>query len=75
MQNLKEWFSQRHIWQQNAAKMLLESGNISDEDIEALAEMCLEEACDLLKAEGYSFPDNAFGADEEGTLRRLGARI
>jgi energy-coupling factor transporter ATP-binding protein EcfA2 len=68
MQDLKKWFSQRQIWQQYAAKMTLETGNISGEDIDILAGMCLKEASGLLKAESYAFPDNAFSTDDAGTL-------
>ncbi len=68
MQGLKEWFSQRPIWQQNAVRMLLESGSLTNQDIDSLVEMCLKESCDLLKAEGYVFPDIAFGTDKVGTL-------
>lgn len=54
--DLKEWFSGRPKWQQEAARLYVESGTLSPADIQELLEMCIAEACcQELDCKGLSY--------------------
>ncbi|MDO5060275.1 MAG: AAA family ATPase [Actinomycetaceae bacterium] len=64
-----DWFSDRPIWIQTCANWLLDSSDITEDQISALTELCLQEAQDKLSAKAVSFSPNAFSNVSSNSLR------
>lgn len=63
MSELTEWFQNRPVWTQYAAKKLIESGEISEEFINKLVELTIDEAngkgCEDISIEDFSFDQSS----------------
>jgi hypothetical protein len=64
-----EWLSSRPIWQQVAAKRLLESGKLNAAGIDELALLCQQEADDEFPDIEYDIPPGAFDTHDSEEIR------
>ena len=74
MTGLREWFAARPEWLQDAARRLLEQGDLTSEDLSELVILCKQEAAsELGDGEGgrpRPLPDITFqSGDRQGSLR------
>ena len=44
MEELKQWFKERPVWLQEAGRLIIEKGQLKDEDYEKLYKYCLDQA-------------------------------
>ena len=68
-ESLSKWFSKQHKWLQFAAERLLEQDNITPNDILEFFILCQQEAKGQLGQPDWTFPNDAFAKDSEGTIR------
>ncbi len=69
MNDLNAWFKDRPRWMQEAASLLLTKGRLTEEDIVALLDRCLQEVDSGDPANRASFPADAFLAQSASALR------
>lgn len=64
MMGLSAWFEGRPLWMQDAARRLIQQGDITTDDLNDLVELCKQEAADNLGSSNDTIPkpipDDAF---------------
>lgn len=67
--NLADYFKERHVWLQHAAKLLIEKDCLDRTDIDELVGTCIKEVVGKSDATAYPFPATAFKEPETKSLR------
>lgn len=67
--NLADYFKERHVWLQHAAKLLIEKDCLDRTDIDELVGTCIKEVISKADAAAYPFPATAFEESETKSLR------
>lgn len=68
---LSLWFEQRPKWMQEAAKKLLEKGELENADINELESLCVKEAMGEELNIEFMFSDDTFIGDEAKTIKLI----
>lgn len=71
LDDFEAWLAERHKWLQTAAVRLLSVGIPSDDEISALADLCIAEATKDPKAKFESIPLGAFSQATQGKSVRI----
>ena len=67
--DLNAWIKERPTWLQEAANLLLEKGDLTDHDVDALLDRCLKDVESQDAETSSSFPRDAFRAQSTCALR------
>jgi len=67
--NLADYFKERHVWLQHAAKLLIEKDCLDQTDIDELVGTCIKEVVGKADAASYPFPATAFEEPATKSLR------
>ncbi|MFC1862882.1 AAA family ATPase [Thermodesulfobacteriota bacterium] len=72
---IEKWFSQRPLWLQDAARRIIQNGDITPDDLEELITLCKQEAgapgVALLKIKAQCIPPGSLQVAESPTTLRL----
>ncbi|MDP2144071.1 MAG: AAA family ATPase [Gallionella sp.] len=71
LDDFEAWLAERHKWLQTAAARLLSAGIPSDDEISALADLCIAESTKNPKAKFESIPIGAFSQSTPGKPLRI----